>query len=61
MEGLYIAMIVWVFLNRPILVVTNRNRDRMEPVLGQGLIETAICNSPDFELTPLHIAIFLIL
>ena len=58
MGCLHIAMIVWVTLNRPILDVTNRNRDRMGPVLGQGLKETAILNPSDFELIPLDITNF---
>ena len=45
-------MIVWVSLNRTIFDVTNRNRDRMGPVLGQGLKENAVLNSSDFELIP---------
>jgi hypothetical protein len=48
-------MIVWVSLNRPIFDVTNRNRDRTEPVLGQGLKETAIFDSSNFGPTPLDI------
>ena len=35
--------------------VTNRSRNRMRAMLGQGLKETAILNSSDFRLTPLHI------
>ena len=41
--------------------VTNWNRNRMRAMLGQGLKETAILNSSDFGLTPLHITGFLIL
>ena len=54
-ECLHIAMIVWVSLNRPIFDVTNRNRDRMGPVLGQGLKEISVLNSSNFELIPLDI------
>jgi hypothetical protein len=48
-------MIVWVTLNQPIFDVTNRNRDRMGPVLGEGLKESSILNPSDFELIPLDI------
>ncbi len=39
---------------------TNRNRNRMRTMLGQGLKETAILNLSDFGLTPLHITGFLV-